>query len=156
MASKIARVARVGIVLFAVTANVHPWAAAGDVGIIEGRWITFDHELNQKRAVIQIVRTGTRVTGRIVEFFAKPDEDSDPICEKCEGSDYGHPVRGLTILEMVVEKDGHSFRGTIFDPEEGRTYRCVATLQPDGRQLRLRGFVGFEVFGRTETWFRFD
>ncbi|MEO8306831.1 MAG: DUF2147 domain-containing protein [Pseudomonadota bacterium] len=148
--------ARIGIVLCAVSAGLHPLAAAEEVGAIAGRWITFAGALHQKRAVIQIVRTGAIVTGRIVDFFPKPGEDSHPICLTCQGADQGLPILGLKILEMVEEAGGHSFRGTVFDPEEGRTYRCVATLQADGKQLHLRGYIGIELFGRSETWVRLE
>ena len=56
---------------------------------------------------------------------------------------------------MVEAADnGTSYRGTVLDPEEGRVYSCVLTILPGGKQLRLRGFVGIEVFGREEIWIR--
>ncbi|MDF3888650.1 DUF2147 domain-containing protein [Cupriavidus basilensis] len=60
------------------------------------------------------------------------------------------PICGLLILEL------HQFDGTmwkdgwVYDPEEGKTYKA-ALRKRDGK-LFLRGFVGAEVFGETETW----
>jgi uncharacterized protein (DUF2147 family) len=44
----------------------------------------------------------------------------------------------------------------VLDPEAGRNYRCVVTILPGGTSLRLRGFIGLEIFGRDETWVRAD
>jgi uncharacterized protein (DUF2147 family) len=43
--------------------------------------------------------------------------------------------------------------GQIYDPTSGRTYHAALSL--DGpRRLRLRGYLGFQLLGRTTTWFR--
>jgi uncharacterized protein (DUF2147 family) len=42
--------------------------------------------------------------------------------------------------------------GTITDPLNGKTYRC--TIHLDGNRLNVRGYVGFSMFGRTQTWIR--
>jgi uncharacterized protein (DUF2147 family) len=131
-------------------------AGAADPAPIEGRWITFDDETKQQRSVVEIAREGRQAAGRIVELFLKPGEDRDPVCENCPGADRGRRIRGLSILALKAEGDGTSWRGTVLDPEEGRLYQCVATLLPGGRRLQLRGFVGFELFGRNETWIRAD
>jgi uncharacterized protein (DUF2147 family) len=43
--------------------------------------------------------------------------------------------------------------GTIYDPENGKTYRCKITLESPNR-LNVRGFVGISLFGRTTVWTR--
>jgi uncharacterized protein (DUF2147 family) len=106
--------------------------------------------------VIEIVRVDRRATGRVVELFLKPGEGPDPTCENCPGADRGRQIRGLAILAVETDDDGMSYRGTVLDPEEGLTYRCVVTVMPGGMRLRLRGFMGLEIFGRDETWVRTD
>jgi uncharacterized protein (DUF2147 family) len=130
--------------------------AAGEPLPIDGRWVTFDDETKQKRSVVEIVSDGRRATGRIVELFGKPGEDPDPVCENCPGADRGRRIRGLAILSIEADAQGGSYRGTVLDPEEGRVYRCVATLLPGGKGLQLRGYAGIEFFGRNETWIRSD
>jgi uncharacterized protein (DUF2147 family) len=46
----------------------------------------------------------------------------------------------------------HASGGTIYDPRSGNTYRGQMVV--DGDLLRLRGYVGFSLFGRTEIWHR--
>lgn len=60
---------------------------------------------------------------------------------------------GLRIGEGFVEKDPqHAEGGHIYDPKTGRTYS--GSMMAEGALLKLRGFVGVKLFGRTETWTR--
>jgi uncharacterized protein (DUF2147 family) len=43
--------------------------------------------------------------------------------------------------------------GKVYNGEDGKTYSANISLQPDGR-LRLRGFVGTPIFGKTQFWTR--
>jgi uncharacterized protein (DUF2147 family) len=142
--------------LLAGLIGVVPIFAAAEPAPIEGRWVAFDGDTNQKRAVIEIVRVDRRATGRIVDLFLKPGEDPEPVCESCPGEARGRRIRGLTILAVEADDTGSSYRGTVLDPEEGINYRCVVTMLPGGTHLRLRGFIGLDIFGRDETWARAD
>jgi len=43
--------------------------------------------------------------------------------------------------------------GTIYDPENGKTYSCKITLMSNG-SLKVRGYIGISLFGRTTAWTR--
>ena len=43
--------------------------------------------------------------------------------------------------------------GTIYDPRDGKTYKCAMSLKPDGT-LEVRGYVGLALFGKTVVWTR--
>jgi uncharacterized protein (DUF2147 family) len=43
--------------------------------------------------------------------------------------------------------------GKVYNGEDGKTYSANISLQPDGK-LRLRGFVGTPMFGKTQLWTR--
>jgi len=43
--------------------------------------------------------------------------------------------------------------GRIYNPEDGRKYRCKLWLDGENR-LKLRGYVGMSLLGKTETWIR--
>lgn len=63
------------------------------------------------------------------------------------------PVCGLEIGSGFVRKDpGHATDGSVYDPKSGRMYH--GTMDVEGDELRLRGYVGVSLFGRTETWRR--
>lgn len=46
----------------------------------------------------------------------------------------------------------HASGGTLYDPKSGKNYRGTMTVEGD--ILRLRGYVGVPLFGKTETWIR--
>jgi len=43
--------------------------------------------------------------------------------------------------------------GKVYNGEDGKTYNANISLQPDGK-LRLRGYVGTPMFGKTQLWTR--
>ncbi|MBK7099335.1 MAG: DUF2147 domain-containing protein [Sphingobacteriales bacterium] len=45
-----------------------------------------------------------------------------------------------------------SINGRIYDPESGKTYNCKMWL--DDHQLKVRGFMGVSILGKTETFSR--
>lgn len=63
------------------------------------------------------------------------------------------PLCGLRIGAGFVEVDPqHARNGHLYDPRSGRTYSGQMTAE--GNSLRLRGYVGLPMFGRTQTWVR--
>ena len=63
-------------------------------------------------------------------------------------------LNGLRILSgLRYDGDNKWSGGTIYDPNSGKTYKCNVTLV-DGNTLKLRGYIGFSLFGRTDTWTR--
>jgi uncharacterized protein (DUF2147 family) len=62
---------------------------------------------------------------------------------------------GLVILTGMKQspKDPLFWSGgQIVDPESGKTYKCNITLSPDGKSLKIRGYIGISLIGRTQTW----
>ena len=62
------------------------------------------------------------------------------------------PIEGLRIMQgLVYEGDGEWEDGEIYDPETGNTYSSEIWLTDEGT-LKVRGYVGFSLFGRTTEW----
>ncbi len=75
--------------------------------------------------------------------------------------DYNNPdvslrIRPLCNLEIgssfVIDGDSKATGGRLYDPESGKTYK--GNLDLNGDVLKLRGYIGVALFGRTETWHR--
>lgn len=60
---------------------------------------------------------------------------------------------GLQIGQGFKMEDAtHAEDGKLYDPQSGKTYSGAMTLEGD--QLHARGYIGFKLFGRSETWTR--
>ena len=63
-------------------------------------------------------------------------------------------LSGMQILYgFRLETSDRWGGGRVYDPNNGNTYRATITLV-NVNTLRLRGFVGLSLFGRTEVWTR--
>jgi uncharacterized protein (DUF2147 family) len=62
---------------------------------------------------------------------------------------------GQVILKDMQEDGDRALAGgTIYEPDTGRTYKCnIETLDHD--RLKVRGFIGFSLLGRSQVWTRF-
>jgi uncharacterized protein (DUF2147 family) len=73
-------------------------------------------------------------------------------CDGCSGDQKGKPIVGLVVIS-ALSPDGDIWEGgTITDPESGKVYK--AKVRANGDDLLVRGFIGFSMIGRTETWKR--
>ena len=119
-----------------------------------GLWQTIDDQSGKPRGLVRIVESNGEYQGRVEKTFPKPGEDPNPKCEKCDGARHNQPVIGMTIL-WGLRKQGDEYQGgQILDPENGKIYRSRMKLQDGGTKLDVRGFIGFSLFGRTQTWIR--
>ncbi|SEG60006.1 Uncharacterized conserved protein, DUF2147 family [Halpernia humi] len=115
---------------------------------IEGKWKTIDDETGQAKSIVEIFKkTDGKYYGKIVQLLIKPENNN---CVNCKDDRKNKPVLGLEIIRGL-SKDGNDFDGgTITDPKNGKTYKC--TISRDGEKLNVRGYIGFSVFGRSQTW----
>ena len=53
-----------------------------------------------------------------------------------------------------LKKDGEEYNsGKVLDPKNGKLYKCYITLEGNDK-LKVRGFIGISLFGRTQYWYR--
>ena len=117
------------------------------------QWQTIDDKTGEKKAVMQLTESGGKVTGKILKVLDK--EKADALCTKCPGSLKNKPVEGLQILSGFKADGNNQWSdGKLVDPESGKTYSGKLTLSDNAQSLKLRGFVGTPVFGRSQTWQR--
>jgi uncharacterized protein (DUF2147 family) len=117
---------------------------------ISGLWATYDDH-NKPTGWVRIARRAAEYYGVIERGL--PSDDPQATCEACRGELHGKRVIGLEIL-TVHESDGGSYLGHIIDPFTGKDYRVRLTPSADGARLQVRGFIGIEIFGRTQAWLR--
>lgn len=111
-------------------------------------WQTFDDKTGNAKGVITLTETNGVLSGRIVKVLTK---ENQTVCTTCKGKYADKPLVGLTVIRNLKPKgNGQYADGTILDPKKGKSYKLKATL--DGKELKVRGFVGISLLGRTQTW----
>lgn len=115
-------------------------------------WVSED-----KDAHINIYQEGDKFFGKIVWMKNPVDEETGkPKLDK-ENPDESlrsRPIMGLNILTgFVYDGDDEWDDGDIYDPKNGKTYSCYMELRSMD-QLKIRGYVGISLLGRTTYWTR--
>jgi uncharacterized protein (DUF2147 family) len=147
--------------LIAAIALIGPSAAAQDGDAILGLWAT-EPDPEDGNAHVEVWLEDDRYFGKIVWLEKPVYNPGDPMSgqskvdrENPDRELQDRPVIGLMVLEdFRWDGRGAWEKGRIYDPDNGKTYRCVARLDDDGRTLKVRGYVGFSLFGRTTEWTR--
>jgi uncharacterized protein (DUF2147 family) len=111
---------------------------------VTGRWLTQGGE-----AIVAIRPCGPQFCGSI-ERVVKPTPGAPTTDAKNPNPALrSRPYLGLTILSNFADA-GNDWRGQIYDPKSGRTYR--STLKAAGNNLEVKGCIA--VFCRSQTWTR--
>lgn len=119
-----------------------------------GMWNTLDDKTGEARSVIKVWTDKGELVGRIEKLFRKPDENPNPLCDKCSGENKDKPVIGMKVM-WGLKQDGDEWNGGhILDPDDGKIYKCKVELVDGGKKLEVRGFIGFALIGRTQIWVR--
>lgn len=125
---------------------------------IVGKWWN-----QEKEAQIEIYPCDGKYCGKIIELKEPNYAANDPKGmggkpkvdrENPDPSKRERPVLGMNLVWGFSFSGGNLWeRGFIYDPREGKTYKCKMTLEmPD--HLKVRGFVGISLIGKTNDWTR--
>lgn len=121
---------------------------------ILGEWTTEAEE-----TIFHIYKEGDTYSGKIIWLREPvyPEGDPDAGQKKHDRKNPDKALRDTPILGYVILKNfkydnGKWSGGTIYDPTEGKTYKCNMKL--DGGTLNVRGYVGVALLGRTVEWHR--
>jgi len=117
---------------------------------IIGEWETFDDKTKEKKSIVEIYKEGDTYFGKILETFTG---ETNEVCNQCIGEKYNQPIIGLVIIENLIQDVDEYNSGSILDPENGETYKCYLELETNNK-LKVRGFIGVSLFGRTQYWTR--
>lgn len=118
---------------------------------VAGKWKTIDDETGKAIAVVEIYERGGKIYGKVHDII--DPKDRNKVCSNCSGEDKDKPILGLTVIKGLL-KDGSEYNsGKILDPKHGRLYQCFITLESKDK-LKVRGYIGISLFGRTQYWHR--
>ena len=107
---------------------------------------------------VEIYACGDRLCGRIAALDEPLDEEGKEKLDKNnpEPALQSRPLLGMDLIAGFVKAGKKKWEdGTIYDPRDGKTYKCVMKLQRDG-SLKVRGYVGPPLLGKTVVWTRIE
>ena len=133
---------RLKLLAFAATISLAvPSQAAAP---ITGRWVT-----QSKDGIVEIYQCGETICGKLAKFLVPPPNG---VGQK----DINNPnkaLRSRTLLGMNIltgfKEVGNEWKGQIYDPKSGKTYRSVVYKGKSGN-LVVKGCIG--PFCQAQTW----
>ena len=127
-------------------------ALAADPTSPVGRWKTYDDHTGALHGLVEITEAQGQLQGRILKSY--DPANPNPTCDLCEGERKGKPVLGMVFLWGLTRQGDEYKGGFILDPDNGKVYKAKLHVEDGGRKLLVRGFIGFSLLGRTQTWLR--
>jgi uncharacterized protein (DUF2147 family) len=139
------------VLLLAVPMSVVSADADARLTCPVGLWEAFD-STGRSEGLIRIFEIKGLYYGRIEP--SSPTDDRNARCTRCTDYRHDQPIIGLVLLRHLRPENGEYVGGDILDPDTGHIWSCTMRLTDGGRQLIMRGFVGFSLLGRSQTWKR--
>jgi uncharacterized protein (DUF2147 family) len=143
------------LIAFALASPAHGATERAVTADVRGLWV--DHrEGDQRKVAVWIEDCDGLLCGRI--YWQKKPLSAGGLSKRDrhnpDAALRDRPLCGLKILTGFrrVKEDTWS-EGHIYNPNDGRTYSSTLHLEPGG-SLRIRGYVGLSLFGKTVEWVR--
>jgi uncharacterized protein (DUF2147 family) len=90
--------------------------------------------------------------GQDPKTSAQPSPPTSPVGRWKTVDDATGKVKSVVA---IWEENGDQWSGgKILDPDNGKTYKCYIAVEDGGQKLKVRGFIGFSLLGRTQYWLR--
>ena len=142
-------------VLFLIMLTAAP-AGAVDADSIIGFWNTQDND-----ALFEIYRCGSLYCGKISSLEEPnypPTDEQMPGRPKLDRYNPNPALRnrtlvGLSLISGFQYQGDNLWKGMIYNPEDGRTYRCNFLMAGENL-LKVRGYIGIPLLGGTQVWTR--
>jgi uncharacterized protein (DUF2147 family) len=141
------RLAFILILLVISTGKMFAQTAAADK--VLGNWLN-----EEKDGRIEIYKTGDKYYGKLIwgKNIFNPDGSSRTDLKNPNDKLKSRLLLNLVILTNFTYDDGEWNGGKIYDPKSGKTYSCYMKL--DGATLKIKGYIGITLLGRTTIWTR--
>ena len=102
-------------------------------------------------SVLEIYEKDGKAFAKVVEIMNPSRKKA--LCVNCEGEFKDKPILGLNILSGLEKNDDEWSGGKIIDPRNGKVYQCYIKLV-NTNKLKIRGYIGVSIFGKTAYWER--
>lgn len=118
---------------------------------IFGKWENRNEDTGNVDSIIEVYEKNGKAYAKIIEVTDPAKQDA--VCDLCKGSRKNEKILGMNIL-TGLSKDGDEWSGgTILDARNGKEYKCFIALKNNDK-LKIRGYLGVSLFGKTVYWHR--
>lgn len=119
-----------------------------------GKWRTIDDKTGKVKSIVEVYDAGNgTIDGKVIELI-NSDKGPNAVCDACKGANHNKPITGMVIAWGLKQQGGTWDDGKILDPKNGKVYSARMTPIDGGKKLEVRGYMGFSLLGRTQTWIR--
>lgn len=124
-----------------------------------GTWNQVDDDTGKVTSIIKVTEHEGELRGTVMKVLNQSPEHiardgKPPICTQCDGKRHNQPIEGMQIMWGLHQDDSQWDGGHILDPSNGKVYKVKLQLKDGGEKLKVRGYIGFSLFGRTQVWQR--
>ena len=133
------------VVLFVTTEKI----LAADSSSVTGLWKNED-------ASFEVYEENGKLNAKIISLREPlaPDGRQKTDIHNPDAGKHSRPILGMVFMTgFTPTGSGKWGNGTIYDPKSGNTYSCNMELEGMDT-LKVRGYIGVSLIGRTETWKR--
>jgi uncharacterized protein (DUF2147 family) len=120
---------------------------------VTGKWKTIDDVTGKEKSILEIYEKDGKIYAKVLRLLTPGEENK--ICEECSGDNKNKPIVGMIVIDGLTKDDDEWNGGTILDPKNGKVYKCYITLE-EANKLKVRGYIGFSLIGRTQYWYRVE
>ncbi len=106
-----------------------------------------------KTGKIEIIKCGHKYCGRLIWKDRNRKDTKNPDKAKRDRS-----IVGIQFLnDFVYDADDNIWDGgTVYSIDNGKTYKGKLWLEDNGQTLKMRGFIGFSLIGKTAAFKRIN
>lgn len=137
----------------ALTLSSAPVGANTGAANVTGLWMT-----QKKGIVIDLYECGQRLCGRTVWLKRMTNKDGSPRLD-AKNPDPAKRDRhwcGIEVINRLSPKGGAKWEGgKVYDPKTGLYFDFELRARDDGK-LKVRGYKGVKMLGKSEVWTRAD
>ena len=139
---------------FAQTAPAKPDQHTSIQNTPVGKWRTIDDKTGKVKSIVEIYQaTDGTLAGKVLQVLDS-DKGPNPLCDACKGANHNKPITGMVIAWGMKHEGDTWDDGKIMDPKNGKIYSAKMTPIEGGAKLEVRGYMGFSLLGRSQTWVR--
>ena len=125
---------------------------------ISGTWRYMDDKTGEAKGLVKIEQQADGTyAGTALKATPRAGYTPKEFCTNCPAPYTNKPIIGMQVIQGLKTADDTNYtHGKIIDPVSGKIYSLKGKLNPSGKKLFLRGYMGVSAVGRNQTWLRVE